>query len=179
MNENALIEQLRCENSRNFAFRQLMIQEQEKTYRLIRRMVIDHDDANDLVQATFIKVFENINEFAGKSKISTWIYRIAMNETLNFLRHKRRKLFVPIIDVERQLRNKIDSGTNFSGDDIEKKLQKAILTLPEKQRLVFNMRYYESIKYEEMSEILGTSVGALKASYHIAEEKIQKILKAD
>ena len=179
MNENALIEQLRCENSRNFAFRQLMIQEQEKTYRLIRRMVIDHDDANDLVQATFIKVFENINDFAGKSKISTWIYRIAMNETLNFLRHKRRKLFVPIVDVERQLRNKIDSGTNFSGDEIEKKLQKAILTLPEKQRLVFNMRYYESIKYEEMSEILGTSVGALKASYHIAEEKIQKILKAD
>jgi len=179
MNENALIEQLRCENSRNFAFRQLMIQEQEKTYRLIRRMVIDHDDANDLVQATFIKVFENINEFAGKSKISTWIYRIAMNETLNFLRHKRRKLFVPIVDVERQLRNKIDSGTDFSGDEIEKKLQKAILTLPEKQRLVFNMRYYESIKYEEMSEILGTSVGALKASYHIAEEKIQKILKAD
>jgi len=179
MNENALIEQLRCESSRNFAFRQLMIQEQEKTYRLIRRMVIDHDDANDLVQATFIKVFENINEFAGKSKLSTWIYRIAMNETLNFLRHKRRKLFVPIIDVERQLRNKIDSGADFSGDEIEKKLQKAILTLPEKQRLVFNMRYYESIKYEEMSEILGTSVGALKASYHIAEEKIQKILKAD
>ena len=179
MNENALIEQLRCENSRNFAFRQLMIQEQEKTYRLIRRMVIDHDDANDLVQATFIKVFENINDFAGKSKLSTWIYRIAMNETLNFLRHKRRKLFITIIDLERQLRHKIDSGADFSGDEIEKKLQKAILTLPEKQRLVFNMRYYESIKYEEMSEILGTSVGALKASYHIDEEKIEKILKAD
>jgi RNA polymerase sigma-70 factor (ECF subfamily) len=179
MNEETLIQQLRNENSRNFAFRMLMQQEQEKTYRMIRRMVIDHDDADDLTQTTFIKVFENIHEFEGKSKLSTWIYRIAMNEALNFLRHKRRKLFVPIVDVERQLSNKIDIGTHFSGDEIEKKLQKAILTLPEKQRLVFNMRYYESIKYEEMSEILKTSVGALKASYHIAEEKIEKILKPD
>jgi RNA polymerase sigma-70 factor (ECF subfamily) len=179
MNEAILIEQLRNENSRNFAFRMLMQQEQEKTYRLIRRMVIDHDDANDLTQATFIKVFEHINEFEGKSKLSTWIHRIAVNEALNFLRHKRRKLFVPIVNVERQLSDKIDTGTNFNGDEIEKKLQKAILTLPEKQRLVFNMRYYENIKYEEMSEILGTSVGGLKASYHIAEEKIEKILKLD
>jgi RNA polymerase sigma-70 factor (ECF subfamily) len=179
MNEAALIEQLRNENSRNFAFRALMQQEQEKTYRLIRRMVIDHDDADDLTQATFIKVFENINDFEGKSKLSTWIYRIATNEALNFLRHKRRKMFISIVNVERQLSNKIDSGTNFSGDEIEKKLQKAILTLPEKQRLVFNMRYYENIKYEDMSDILGTSVGALKASYHIAEEKIEKILKSD
>ena len=179
MNEEILIEQLRNENSRNFAFRQLMQQEQEKTYRLIRRMVIDHDDANDLTQSTFIKVFEHISEFEGKSKLSTWIHRIAVNEALNFLRHKRRKLFIPIIDVERQLSNKIDTGSNFNGDEIEKKLQKAILTLPEKQRLVFNMRYYENIKYEEMSEILGTSVGALKASYHIAEEKVEKILTSD
>ena len=179
MNEDVLIQQLRNENSRNFAFRQLMLQEQEKTYRLIRRMVIDHDDANDLTQATFIKVFENIHEFEGKSKLSTWIHRIATNETINFLRHKRRKLFIPIIDVERQLADKIDTGTHFNGDEAEKKLQKAILSLPEKQRLVFNMRYYENIKYEDMSEILGTSVGALKASYHIAEEKIEKILQAD
>lgn len=179
MNEAILIEQLRNENSRNFAFRMLMQQEQEKTYRLIRRMVIDHDDANDLTQATFIKVFEHINEFEGKSKLSTWIHRIAVNEALNFLRHKRRKLFVPIVNVERQLSDKIDTGTNFNGDEIEKKLQKAILSLPEKQRLVFNMRYYENVKYEEMSEILNTSVGALKASYHIAEEKIEKILRYD
>jgi RNA polymerase sigma-70 factor (ECF subfamily) len=156
-----------------------MQQEQEKVYRVIRRMVIDHDDANDLVQAAIIKVFENISEFEGKSKLSTWIHRIAVNETLNFLRHKRRKLFVPIVDVERQLSNRIDTCSNFDGDEIEKKLQKAILTLPEKQRLVFNMRYYENIKYEEMSEILGTSVGALKASYHIATEKIEKILQPD
>ncbi|MDR0437219.1 MAG: sigma-70 family RNA polymerase sigma factor [Bacteroidales bacterium] len=179
MNEDILIQQLRNEHSRNFAFRQLMQQEQEKVYRLIRRMVIDHDDTDDLVQSTFIKVFENINEFEGKSKLSTWIYRIAVNEALNFLRHKRRKLFVPIIDVERQLSNKIDTTSNFNGDEVEKKLQKAILTLPAKQRLVFNMRYYENIKYEEMSDILGTSVGALKASYHIAEEKIEKILKSN
>ena len=179
MNDEILIQQLRDERSRNFAFRQLMQQEQEKTYRLIRRMVIDHDDADDLTQTTFIKVFENIHEFEGKSKLSTWIHRIAVNEALNFLRQKRRKLFVPIVDVERQLSNKIDVGSNFDGDEIEKKLQKAILTLPEKQRLVFNMRYYENIKYEEISEILGTSVGALKASYHIAEEKIEKILIPD
>jgi RNA polymerase sigma-70 factor (ECF subfamily) len=179
MDENVLIQQLRDEHGRNFAFRQLMQQEQEKVYRLIRRMVIDHDDADDLTQTTFIKVFENINEFAGKSKLSTWIYRIAVNEALNFLRHKRRKMFVPIVNVERQLSGIIDTGSNFDGDEIEKKLQKAILSLPEKQRLVFNMRYYENIKYEEMSEILGTSVGALKASYHIAEEKIEKILQSN
>jgi RNA polymerase sigma-70 factor (ECF subfamily) len=179
VNEQTLIEQLRDERSRNFAFRQLMQQEQEKVYRLVRRMVIDHDDANDLVQIVFIKVFQNISEFEGKSKLSTWIYRIAINETLAFLRHKRRTMFVPIVNVERQLSNMIDGGSNFGGDEIEKKLQKAILTLPEKQRLVFNMRYYENIKYEEMSDILGTSVGALKASYHIAEEKIEKILQSD
>jgi RNA polymerase sigma-70 factor (ECF subfamily) len=179
MNEDVLIQQLCDERSRNFAFRQLMQQEQERVYRLVRRMVIDHDDANDLTQATFIKVFENINEFKGKSKLSTWIYRIAINEAMNFLRHKRRKLFIPIVDVERQLSKVIDTGSNFNGDEIEKKLQKAILTLPEKQRLVFNMRYYENVKYEEMSEILGTSVGALKASYHIAEEKIEKILQSN
>ncbi len=179
MNEQALIEQLRDEKSRNFAFRQLMQQEQERIYRVIRRMVIDHNDADDLVQATFIKVFEKIHEFEGKSKLSTWIYRIAINETLTFLNHKRRKMFIPIGNVERHLSTMIDSGSQFSGDVIEKKLQKAILTLPERQRLVFNMRYYENIKYEEMSEILGTSVGALKASYHIAEEKIEKILNND
>jgi len=156
-----------------------MQREQEKVYRLIRRMVIDHNDTDDLTQTTFIKVFENIHSFEGKSKISTWIYRIAINEALNFLRHKRRKLFLPIVDVERQLANTIDTASHFSGDEIEKKLQKAILTLPEKQRMVFNMRYYESIKYEEMSDILGTSEGALKASYHIAEEKIEKILQSD
>jgi RNA polymerase sigma-70 factor (ECF subfamily) len=179
VNEAILIEQLRDENSRNFAFTQLMRQEQEKVYRLIRRMVIDHDDADDLVQSVFIKVFENINDFEGKSKLSTWIYRIALNETLTFLKHKRRKMFVPMMNVERQLSAIIDNGTRFNGDEIEKKLQKAILTLPEKQRLVFNMRYYENIKYEEMSEILGTSEGALKASYHIAEGKIEKILQTD
>lgn len=176
MNETILIKQLQDEKTRNFAFRQLMIQEQERIYRLIRRMVVDHDDANDLVQSTFIKVFENIHGFNEKSKLSTWIYRIAVNETLTFLNHKRKKIFIPIVNIERQLYNIIDNSSNFSGDAIEKKLQKAILSLPEKQRLVFNMRYYENIKYEEMSEILGTSIGSLKASYHIAEEKIEKIL---
>jgi RNA polymerase sigma-70 factor (ECF subfamily) len=179
MNEDVLIQQLQDENSRNFAFRQLMKMEQEKVYRLIRRMVIDHNDTDDLTQSTFIKVFENIHEFKGKSRLSTWIYRIAVNEALNFLRHKRHKMFIPIVNVERQLANKIEVGSNFNGDEIEKKLQKAILSLPEKQRLVFNMRYYENVKYEEMSEILNTSVGALKASYHIAEEKIEKILRYD
>ncbi len=179
MNEDILIQQLRNENSRNFAFRQLMQQEQEKIYRMIRRMVIDHADADDLTQSTFIKVFENIHEFEGKSKLSTWIYRIAINEALNFLRHKRRKLFIPMVNVESQLAKIIDTGSNFNGDEIEKKLQKAILTLPEKQRLVFNMRYYEDMKYDEISDIVGTSVGALKASYHIAEEKIEKFLQTN
>jgi len=140
-------------------------------------MVIDHEDANDLTQDVFIKVWNNLSGFREHSQLFTWIYRIATNECLNFLKKKRRKFFLPINDVEKELSGKLESSPYIEGDAIQLKLQKALLLLPEKQRLVFNMKYYDDMKYEEISEVLKTSVGALKASYHLAVKKIETFLK--
>lgn len=142
-------------------------------------MVIDHDDANDLTQDIFVKVWNNIASFREDSKLFTWIYRIATNECLNFLNKKKRKFLIPIYDVTSELTAKVDSEHYFSGDEIEKKLQKAILQLPNKQRLVFNMKYFEEMKFSEISEVTGTSEGALKASYHHAVKKIEEFLNED
>ena len=139
-------------------------------------MVIDHDDADDLVQEVFIKVWKYLDNFRGDSQLYTWIYRIATNECLSFLAKKKKRFFLPIVDVEKELSNHVDSGTNLSGDEIHLKLQKALLKLPDKQRLVFNMKYYDDMKYEDIAEITETSVGALKASYHHAVKKIEDIL---
>ena len=151
---------------------------QERIYWHVRKIVIDHDDANDVVQNTFIKAWKALPNFRGDSKLYTWLYRIATNESITFLKKKRKRLFQSIDEVSLGLSAKIE-GSFFDGDEIEKKLQKAILTLPTKQRLVFNMRYYEEIKYEEMALILDTSVGALKASYHHAKNKIENYLKVN
>lgn len=142
-------------------------------------MVINHEDADDLVQDTFLKVWKNLDGFRADSELFTWIYRIATNETLTFLKKKKRQFLLSFSDYEHKLQQNLTDDNFFSGDEIQLKLQKAILKLPEKQRLVFQMRYFETIKYEEMSDILGTSVGALKASYHIAVKKIEKSLKSD
>ncbi len=139
-------------------------------------MVISHDDTNDIVQEVFIRVWKNLDGFRQESSLYTWIYRIAVNEALKHLKQKRFKMFLPLINVEEQLKNLIDSNLHFNGNQLQAKLQKAILTLPPKQRLVFNMKYFENHTYEEMSEILGTSVGALKASYHLAVKKIENHL---
>ena len=139
-------------------------------------MVIDHDDADDLTQEVFIKVWKNLASFRQDAQLYTWIYRIATNECLNFLSAKRRKFFLPLNDVAAELSQKLDASPTQDGDEILKKLQKALLHLPDKQRLVFNMKYYDELKYEEISEILGTSVGALKASYHHAVKKIEEYL---
>lgn len=162
--------------SRNWAFHVLVKQYQKKVYYHIRRMVIDHDDTDDLVQETFIKVWKGLEKFQGQSALYTWIYRIATNESLNFLAKKRQRFFLPIGDVEGELKNKIDNSADTDGDEIQKHFQKALLTLPEKQRLVFNMKYFDEMRYEEISEILGTSVGALKASYHHATKKIEEYI---
>ena len=142
-------------------------------------MVIDHDDADDLTQEVFIKVWKNLENFRQDAQLYTWLYRIATNECLTFLSSKRKKFFLPINDVAAELTEKIDSSPGIDGDEIQLKLQKALLKLPDKQRLVFNMKYYDELKYEEMSEILGTSVGALKASYHHAVKKIEEFIKQD
>jgi len=177
--DNDILKAFRDKNSRNYAFNLLVKKYQQPIYYHIRRIVIDHDDTDDLVQNTFIKIFEHLDSFREDAQLYTWIYRIATNEALSFLRNKRNKFFLPLIDVERQLSNSLKDSQFFNGDEIQLKLQKAILTLPEKQRLVFNMRYYNEMKYEDMSEVLGTSVGALKASYHIAVKKIEEIVTQD
>lgn len=140
-------------------------------------MVIDHEDADDLVQETFIKVWKNLDKFQGEAQLFTWIYRIATNECLRFLKKKRRRFLVPISDVTQELTQKIDTSPWIDGDEVQKKLQKALLTLPDKQRLVFNLKYFEEMKYETMAEVTGTSVGALKASYHLAVKKIEAHLQ--
>ena len=142
----------------------------------VRKMVIDHDDANAVTQDVFIKVWKNIDSFREDAKLFTWIYRIATNECLNFLNKKKRKFLIPIHDVSAELTSKLDSGAHIDGDEIQLKLQKALLKLPDKQRLVFNMKYFEELKFSEIAEITGTSEGALKASYHHAVKKIEEIL---
>ncbi|MFL5729517.1 MAG: RNA polymerase sigma factor [Cytophagaceae bacterium] len=179
MEDKELLEKFKNEESRNYAFNLLVRKYQQKVYGHIRKMVIDHDDANDLTQDVFIKVWNNLQDFKEHSQLFTWIYRIATNECLNFLNKKRRRFFLPINDVEKELGDKLESSPIIDGDHIQLKLQKALLKLPEKQRLVFNMKYYDDMKYEEISEVLGTSVGALKASYHLAVKKIEEFLNTD
>lgn len=178
-NDSELLKLFRAESSKNYAFDLIVKQYQQRLYWHIRRMVINHDDANDVVQNTFIKAWKGLPNFKGDSKLYTWLYSIATNECITFLNKKRRVFFIHIHDVEQELSNQLQSDNFYNGDEIQLKLQKAILTLPEKQRLVFNMKYYDELKYEEMSEILSTSVGALKASYHLAVKKIETILTQD
>lgn len=166
----------RDEKTRNDAFGRLINKYQQRLYWHIRKIVIDHDDSDDVLQNTFIKVWKALENFKEESKLYTWIYRIATNESLSFLRQKQRMKTSSIHPIEYELSRNLESDSYFSGDEIQLKLQQAILTLPEKQRLVFNMRYFDETPYEEMSEILETSVGALKASYHIAAKKIEGLL---
>ena len=179
LEDKELLEKLRNEETRNFAFNQLVRKYQERIYWHIRKMVIDHDDADDIVQDVFVKVYKAIGKFREDAQLFTWIYRIATNECLTFLNKKKRRFFLPIGDVEAELNNKLDTSSDLDGDQIQMKLQKALLKLPAKQRLVFNMKYYDEMKYEEISEITNTSVGALKASYHHAVKKIEDLLKME
>jgi RNA polymerase sigma-70 factor (ECF subfamily) len=149
---------------------------QQRIYWHIRKMVIDHDDADDLTQEVFIKIHKAIGNFREDAQLFTWIYRIATNECLTFLNKKRKRFFLPLEDVGKELSLKIDSSSAMGGDEIQKRLQKALLTLPDKQRLVFNMKYFDDLPYEAIAEITKTSVGALKASYHHAIKKIEDYL---
>ncbi len=176
MEDKELLLKLRNPDTRNYGFNMLVRAYQQKVYWLVRKMVIDHDDADDLTQEVFIKIHKAIDNFREDSQLYTWIYRIATNECLTFLNKKKRRFFLPIEDVSEELSSKIDSAPYLTGDDIQKKLQKALLTLPDKQRLVFNMKYYDDLPYEDISEITKTSVGALKASYHHAVKKIENYL---
>jgi RNA polymerase sigma-70 factor (ECF subfamily) len=153
------------------AFEEVVRTYSPQLYWQIRRLVFSHDDADDLLQNTFLKAWSNLNTFRGDSRLSTWLYRIALNESLTFLRQKREELALD--DPEASIISNLQSDPYFDGDETDYQLQQALSTLPDKQRAVFNMKYYQEMKYEEMSDILHTSVGALKASYHIAVKKIE------
>lgn len=150
---------------------------QERIYWHIRRMVTHHEDANDVMQNTFIKAYKGIKNFKGNSQLYTWLYRIATNESITFLKKQQRHQSSSIESEETNLENQLKADVYFDGDEIQRKLQAALNTLPEKQRLVFNMRYFDEMSYKDISEVLGTSVGGLKASYHHAVKKIEAILK--
>ena len=174
--EERLIEGLKNESTQRQTFSIMVNQFSERLYWQIRKIVIAHDDANDVLQNTFIKAWTNINSFRGDSKLLTWLYKIAINESITFVNKQRQQLNLSIDDGDSFLASKLESDPFFDGDEAQLKLQKAILTLPEKQRLVFNLKYFEEMKYEEMSTVLDTSVGALKASYHHAVKKIEDFL---
>ena len=174
--EKNIIELLRDEKTRSKTFSSVVQKYQEQLYWLIRKMTLSHEDTNDILQNTFLKAWSKLELFRGDSHISTWLHRIAVNETFTFLANAQMKNIENMVDVENVMVQNLQSDSYFSGDEIQLKLQKAILSLPPKQRLVFNMKYFEERKYEEMEEILNTSVGALKASYHHAVKKIENFL---
>lgn len=170
-----ILKKFSVEKTKDEAFNLLLNKYQQKIYWHIRRLVVNHDDADDLVQETFIKVWKNLHNFRSDSQLYTWLYRIATNECITFLNRKKLKNNISLDDSP-DLSNTLAEGSYFNGDKAQLKLQQALLTLPEKQRLVFNMKYFDDLKYEEISQILGTSVGALKASFHLAVKKIEQFL---
>ena len=174
--DTEILEKFRDENTRHYAFNILVNQYQQRLYWHIRRILLDHEDSNDVIQNVFIKVWHNMENFRGESLLYTWLYRIATNESLTFLKQKKRKYLVSFSDVENTMGETLSNDPLFTGDKIQLHLQKAILKLPPQQRLVFNMKYFDAMKYEEISEVLGITVGALKANYNHAVKKITKYI---
>ncbi len=179
VDELTLVAKLQNTSSKEIAFRDLVSQYKERLYWHIRKIVISHDDADDVLQNTFIKIFRSIDNFKGESKLYSWMYRIATNESITFINKNAKRLQITNEEVQQHAVNNLQSDVYFEGDDIQLKLQQAIATLPQKQQLVFNMKYFDDLKYKEISEILETSEGALKASYHLAVKKIETYLKSN
>ena len=177
--EETLVLDLKTEGKQAQAFEVLVNTYKVRLYWQIRNIVLNHDDADDVLQNTFIKVYKNIDGFKGDSKLFSWMYRIATNEALNFIKQRAKVQGITDTDYQDRLVENLEADVYFEGDEIQHQLQKAIATLPEKQKLVFNMKYFQNLKYEEISEILNTSVGGLKASYHLAVKKLEQYLKED
>ncbi|MBS9524665.1 sigma-70 family RNA polymerase sigma factor [Litoribacter alkaliphilus] len=177
--DQELLELIQNPFTKERGYRMLVETYQRRVYGIIRKMVIVHEDADDLTQNTFIKAFKNLDKFQGNSSLFTWLYRIATNESLNFLEKKKKRFFFSIEDHHQVMSTYLESSPDISGSEVEKKLQKSLLGLPEKQRLVFNLKYFEDMSYEEMSQVTDTSVGALKASYHHAVKKIEQDLTTE
>lgn len=176
IDETQLVDQLKSETHKEQAFRTLITLYKERLYWHIRNIVKSHDDSDDVLQNTFIKIYKNIHNFKGDSKLFSWMYRIATNESITFINQNAKKLQITSEEAQSSAINKLTSDVYFEGDAIQLQLQKAIATLPRKQQLVFNMKYFQDLKYSEISDILETSEGALKTSYHIAVKKIETYL---
>jgi len=179
INEIILVQQLIDKSTREKAFRKLISEYKQRLYWHIRKIVISHSDADDVLQNTFIKIFKNIDKFNQQSKLYSWMYRIATNESITFINKRAKEKNIDISEYHKQLVSSLESDIYFSGDEIQIILQKAIATLPEKQRIVFNMKYFDELKYTEISSILETSVGALKSSYFHAVKKIEKYINTN
>ncbi|TDP60888.1 RNA polymerase sigma factor [Flavobacterium dankookense] len=177
--EKVFIKELLNPKTQNTAFQKLLRDYQKPLYNHIRNIVLNHDDADDVLQNTFVKVFQYLKDFKGDSKLFSWMYRIATNEAITFINQKAKKNNTTSEAMQTKIVDNLKADSYFDGNEIQLKLQKAIALLPEKQQLVFKMKYFEEIKYEEMSKILGTSVGALKASYHHAVKKIEDFMNAN
>jgi RNA polymerase sigma-70 factor (ECF subfamily) len=175
--EKEFIQELLNPKTQNSAFQKLLREYQRPLYNHIRNIVLNHDDTDDVLQNTFIKVFRYLKDFKGDSKLFSWMYRIATNEAITFINQKAKRNGTTSEALQTRLVDNLKADVYFDGNEIQIKLQKAVALLPQKQQLVFKMKYYEELKYEEMSEILGTSVGALKASYHHAVKKIEDFVK--
>lgn len=176
MNDEQILQLIQSTETFEKGFRELMSMYQEKLYWHVRRMVESHEDANDVIQNTFIKVFKSIQKFQGKSKLYTWLYRIATNECLTFLSKRKKRTSTSLEDESLALGERLKADDYFDGNEAEIKLKQAIFLLPEKQKVVFNMRYYDDMSYREIAEVLETSEGALKASYHHAAKKIEAFI---
>ena len=179
MGEQEFIASLLDPKTQNAAFQKLLSEYQRPLYSHIRNIVLNHDDADDVLQNTFVKVFQHLKNFKGESKLFSWMYRIATNEAITFINKKAKQNGITSEALQTKIVENLKADAYFDGNEIQLKLQKAIAFLPQKQQLVFKMRYYEEIKYEAMSEILGTSVGALKASYHHAVKKIENYMTSN
>lgn len=176
MDDREILAALREEGNENYAFNLLVRKYSQRLYWHIRRAVLDHDDADDLLQNTFIKAWKNLPYFREESRLYTWLYRIATNETINFLKSKRLRTMFSMSGYESAFADKLASDPYFSGDEISRRLYRAIAKLPPRQKMIFNMRYFDELKFTEIAEILNRSVGAVKASYHHAYTKIQGFL---
>ena len=174
--EQEILNLLRDENQRDRAFEWIVKTYSEQIYFHVRRMVISHDDADDVTQSVFIKAWKSLANFRGDSKLGTWLYRIATSESITFINRRKRLAGIPLEDVSYRLSEALVDDVYFEGDEIERKLQAAIAVLPEKQKTVFLLRYYDEMPYDQISEVTGTSVGGLKASYHHAVKKIEAFL---
>ena len=176
LEEDTFIARLKNKQTHEAAFRELITEYKERLYWHIRKIVIRHEDADDVLQNTFIKVFKNIDKFKGESKLFSWMYRIATNESISHLNKMANSKNIDCETLQNKLVENLQADIYFDGDEIQLKLQMAVATLPQKQQLVFNMKYFDNLKYNDMSEILDTSVGSLKASYHHARKKIESFL---